>query len=101
MAEMIEYVSRDFTAKCRKAADSKTAFCIRIPGSHRKADAMRRTLRHLTQPRRDQYPLLLDMVDKFRLLKLHAGMSHALAARWHFAFYEDDQGFEIYLTPRR
>jgi len=41
------------------------------------------------------------MVDKFRLLKLHAGMSHALAARWHFAFYEDDQGFEIYLTPRR
>jgi hypothetical protein len=40
------------------------------------------------------------MVDKVRLLKLHVGMAHALAARWHFAFYEDDQGFEIYLTPR-
>jgi hypothetical protein len=43
----------------------------------------------------------LGLFDKIRLIELWRGMSHAIAARWHFAYYEDEQGFEIYLTPRR
>jgi hypothetical protein len=46
------------------------------------------------------YPIYLALLDKIRLMNLWIGISGALAARWRFAYYEDELGFEIYLTPR-
>ena len=48
---------------------------------------------------RDPYPLLLNLIDKWRLMRLWLGMSHAIAAHWRLAYYEDEYGFEIYFTP--
>jgi hypothetical protein len=100
VVKVIEYNSPSFAAECRKAADLKAAFGIHISKPSRKAAAIRRQLR-LLDGSRDPYPLLLNLIDKIRLLFLLAGMSHAIAARWHFAYYEDEQGFEIYFTPPR
>ena len=97
---LIDYRSPSFADECRRAFDLNSAFGIRISEPGRKAAAIRRQLR-LLDGARDPYPLLLNHIDKFRLIFLLAGMSHAVAARWHFAFYEDEQGFEIYLTPSR
>jgi hypothetical protein len=97
---VIEYNSPSFAEECRKAADLTAAFGIHIRKPNRKAAAIRRQLR-LLGGSGDPYPLLLNLMDKIRLLTLWTGMSHAIAARWRFAYYEDEQGFEIYFTPPR
>jgi hypothetical protein len=95
---MIDYGSSNFLEECRKAYELKAAFGIQIREPGRRAAAIRRQLR-LLDGSRDPYPLLLNLIDKWRLIRLWAGMSHAIAARWHLAYYEDERGFEVYFTP--
>jgi hypothetical protein len=98
-AQLIEYPSRNFMKECDQAIEAWSAFGVRIRKPGRKTKAIRRTLMALADSE-VPYPIYLALLDKIRLMNLWIGISGALAARWRFAYYEDELGFEIYLTPR-
>jgi hypothetical protein len=87
------YPSELFKEECMAAIASGTSLTVQVlPGP--KVGPMSRYMARITQTP-NQPPLLLSLIDNFRVDDFVIGIAEALQAEWKFSYIADDPGLTI------